>query len=262
MNETWGMWGRVPRLFVAKDLLGKRQQVWIAGVDAHHLSRVLRLRVGDPIAVGDRDGLEYPATIAEIAGDKILLSLGAAVSVSGEPAIKVTLVQGLPKAEKMDFIVQKCTELGVAAIQPLICHRSIVKLTPGKARERVDRWQRIAEEAAKQCGRGTVPRLYPVLPFRPWLEKRPSGLLLMPWEGELSRSLHESLVDRPPVHEVHLLIGPEGGFDDQEVADAVAVGAECVSLGPRILRTETAGMATLAALMFAWGDFGRPADGG
>jgi len=178
--------------------------------------------------------------------------------VPGEPALKVILVQGLPKGDKFDLIIEKSTELGVSVILPVRSRRTVVNLEAAKVEKRLARWQRIAQEAAKQYGRAVVPRVEPLRDFaQVVMELSPHGLALIPWEEEKNRSLKEVIAQSKGLTgPVTVFIGPEGGFEEEEVMLARQRGANPVSLGPRILRTETAGVAVLAILMYQLGDLG------
>jgi 16S rRNA (uracil1498-N3)-methyltransferase len=218
---------------------------------AHHATRVLRLRIGDPVTLFDGDGAEWHGTIASV-GREVNVAVHAAGNGIPEPALRITLVQSLPSGDKMDWVVQKAVELGVTAIQPVSAKRSVVKLEGDRARKRIQHWQEVAISACEQCGRNTVPTVLPLLDFSQYLAyaHKEDGLrfLLDPVDGHRLREM-----DKPEGH-FSLLIGPEGGFDDSEIEAARSVGFVPLQLGPRVLRTETAGLAALAAMMALWGD--------
>lgn len=183
-----------------------------------------------------------------------VLRRGAA---GGEPPLRVVLVQGLAKGDRMDTVVQKGTELGAAAFWPVLCKRSVVRLDASKKAARLQRWQRIAAGAAKQCRRALVPEVLQPLDWSAALNIIPPGaLVLVPWENETGCTLKEVLQSRSRPDEVYLLIGPEGGLEDNEVEEARLRGGIPVTLGPRILRTETAGPAVVAMILYQWGDLG------
>lgn len=249
------------RFFVSPEQV-KSGRITILGPDVRHITRVLRMGPGDIITVLDGDGKVYEARIESVSRDKVRCEILEEGQAGGEPPVRVTLVQGLSKGEKMDLVVQKGTELGVTSIIPVICKYSVVKLSPKKAAERRDRWQRIAVEAAKQCGRAVVPRV--VTPMAWWeaLEDIPNGAVaLMPYEGENEQKMRDVLRKLAAPPEIYIFIGPEGGIHPEEFEQAYRKGVIPVTLGPRILRTETAGLAALSLVLYEWGDLGGAQNG-
>ncbi|CCO07882.1 16S rRNA (uracil(1498)-N(3))-methyltransferase [Desulforamulus hydrothermalis] len=229
----------------------------ITGPDVKHISRVLRLTTGDNLTLLDGAGSVYQAVISEIHKEEILCMLLAQEAAAAEAALRVTLVQGLPKGDKMETIIQKCTELGVYRIIPLAAHRSVVKLDDKKAAERQERWQRVAVEAAKQCRRTCVPEVQKLRRWHEVLAALPDrALVLLPWEEEKQQSLKQVLQMVPTPSEVYLFIGPEGGFTPAEAAQVSRPGCYRVTLGSRILRTETAGPAALTMVLYHYGELG------
>lgn len=232
----------------------------ITGDEFRHLANVLRLKAGDKVYLFDGQGQEYEATIQEITKDAAYLELGEQLTESRESPVELYLVQGIAKGDKMDFVIQKATELGVKGIIPLEAKRSVVRLAGGKKADKQQRWQKVALEATKQCRRSFIPQVSLPQGLNEFLATLPQErLVLIPWE-EGGRSLKTVLTDseiikKQPVP-VYLLIGPEGGWDETEVELARSKGAIPVTLGPRILRTETAGLATIAAIMYQWGGLG------
>jgi 16S rRNA (uracil1498-N3)-methyltransferase len=183
----------------------------------------------------------------------------AVVAPLSESPLTLTLVQGLPKADKMDGIIRMATELGVSSIVPVLTERTVVRAVAGREAVRLDRWRRVAREAAKQSGRATVPHVEAMRPLRAWLDGRdPAGLLVCLWEEERAR-LSERLPGGP-VAEVTVVVGPEGGLARSEVEWLRAAGAMVAGLGPRILRTETAGPVAVALLQARYGDLCEPRD--
>ena len=186
-------------------------------------------------------------------------------TVVDEPGLRLTLVQGLPKGDKMDFIIQKATELGVNRIIPLACERAVVKLTGDKQQRRLDRWQRIALEAAKQCRRPDIPEVAALATWEDVLAGMGKNTTaLLPWEMENTTSLKKALIDcenLDSVIDLYVFIGPEGGFTAAEVSLACSHGVRPVTLGPRILRTETAGLAVLTMILYQFGELGGQMDG-
>jgi 16S rRNA (uracil1498-N3)-methyltransferase len=216
---------------------------------AQHVSRSLRLKVGDSIVVFDGRGGEYEATLQRIENGRVDVKVGAFRDVEREGALRVGLVQGLPEADKMDWIIQKSVELGVAWIQPIVCDRSVVRLSGERAAKRAAHWQRVAVAACEQSGRNLVPEVRPVLTFQQWIAEPAAGARWLLQPGA------EPLAERArPEGPFELVTGPEGGFSEREL-DIAASRSQGVSLGPRVLRTETAPLAALAAINALWGDF-------
>lgn len=233
--------------------LGPGAQFSLPQDGANHVSRALRLRVGDALAVFDGRGGEFEAVIQRIDRDHVEVKTGAFRDIANESPIAVGLVQGLPEADKMDWILQKSVELGVAWVQPVICERSVVRLSGDRAARRESHWQRVVIAACEQCGRNRVPALRPTLAFRDWAAQPSQAVrwLLAPGSGE-------PLPGQPaPAGPVELLVGPEGGLSERERDIAATIGFAPLSLGPRVLRAETAPLAALAAMQALWGDFRR-----
>lgn len=213
---------------------------------------VLRLGPGDHVIVLDDSGWEYHVQLDRIDRYSATGTVLSKKLAGGEPRTKIVVFQGLLKGSKFEYVLQKCTEVGVVAFVPVVTARAIV---PGESvADRHDRWARIIQEAAEQARRGRLPRLHPVVDFKTAL-KQAAGLTLLPWEGEESRGLRSVLAGRK-VFAVNLFIGPEGGFREDEVALAIEHGAIPVSLGPRILRAETAGVVAASAILYELGDLG------
>ena len=251
----------MPRFFVAPEKI-KNGFVYIVGQDAIHISKVLRLGEGEQILVLDGCGNSYQAVIKNAGREQVVCAVTGELPPASPSGPRLTLIQGLPKGEKMDLIVEKSTELGVSRVIPLVCERAVVKLEGDKPYRRRERWQRIAREASKQCRRPDIPEID--LPagweqVLPGLDRR--AVALMPWEEENVVTLKSFLRENTPQEQICVFIGPEGGFAPGEVGRARAHGVRTVTLGPRILRTETAGLAVLAMVMYQWGDLGGKSDG-
>jgi 16S rRNA (uracil1498-N3)-methyltransferase len=219
---------------------------------AHHLVHVLRLAAGDSVTVFDGRGSEYAATIDRISKSAVIVRIGEARDVSRESSLSITLAQGISSGERMDYTVQKAVELGVADIQPIATERSVVRLTSERAVKRVAHWQAIAAAACEQCGRNVVPRVLPVATLTGWLAAAPIDALRLTLAPDAASTLRE--LPRP-ASRVVLLVGPEGGFSQRERGDAGSAAFTPVRLGPRVLRTETAAIAAIAAMQVLWGDF-------
>ena len=254
-----------PRFFVdPQQIMG--DSVAISGEEFTHLARVLRLRPGSSITVCDGLGQEYQAILQEILPKMALARIVEPVSSYAEPRVKITLVQGLPKADKMDLIIQKGTELGICEFLPVLTERTVVRLSGVKAERRVERWQRIAKEAAKQSRRTVVPKVHFPVPWGECLSKysdKSQGRLgLFPWEAVSGRSIKDVLSvnqgwkQAGDSLEIWLFIGPEGGWSETEAGQAGALGIVALSLGPRILRTETAGIVAASVILYESGDLG------
>jgi 16S rRNA (uracil1498-N3)-methyltransferase len=245
------------RFFIPSDQI-KDNTVILKGDDRHHLLNVLRQGPGAEIIVLNGKGEEYLVRIIEITPDTVSGEILKQAERQTEPKVKICLVQSLPKADKFEFIIQKNTELGVSSFQPVISERSTIRLDAEQSHKKAERWQKIIREAAEQSGRQIIPRLEPVQKWNHFLrENRPPGLLLIPWEGEREKSIKQVLDDQKTVPEmVSALVGPEGGFSQAEVEQAIKVGAIPVTLGPRILRTETAGLVVASVILYHFGDLG------
>lgn len=226
--------------------------VALPAVAGHHVARVLRLKEGDALTLFDGRGGEWSATIARIHKDDVHAHLLAFDAVERESQPAVTLVQSIAAGDKMDWIVQKCVELGVAAIRPVAAKRSVVRLSGERMERRVAHWQAIAVAACEQCGRNRVPRVAPIVDLPQYLAEPAAEnglrLLALPDSTRRVRDLAQ------PEGPVSLLVGPEGGFEEGELAAARLTGYGDVSFGSRVLRTETAGAAALAGMLVLWGD--------
>ncbi|WP_110462035.1 16S rRNA (uracil(1498)-N(3))-methyltransferase [Ruminiclostridium sufflavum] len=242
------------RYFVSStQILGNR--ITIIGEDYQHLKKVLRCEKGDVITVCC-DGFDYESEIYEVANDCILADIINKETNLTESELKVTLYQGLPKADKMDLIIQKCVELGVNAIVPVITERCISKINTDKdAKNKVSRWQKIALEAAKQSDRGIVPKIFMPVRFSEAVElASKSNLSVIPYEKESSTGFKAIVSKCFAVETASIFIGPEGGYTEQEIQLAESKGIKKLTLGPRILRTETAGIVALSLMMYELGD--------
>ena len=239
----------IPRIH-CDQRLGPGAQFSLDADAAQHVAKALRLKAGDALVVFDGRGGEYEATIQRIDRDRVDVKLGAFHEGEREPRLALGLVQGLPEADKMDWIIQKSTELGVGWIQPVTCERSVVRLSGERAARREAHWRRVAIAAAEQCGRSRIPEVRPNLGFMSWLAVPAETTRWMLDPGAPPLTAHPEAPSP-----LELVVGPEGGFSEREHELLVARGALGVSLGPRVLRTETAPLAALAAIHALWGDF-------
>jgi len=237
--------------FYCREALSPGAHVELPEPVARHAVRVLRLPPGASMILFDGRGGEYPAQIQRIDRDRVLAALGAWREVERESPLAITLVQAVQGGEKMDFTIQKAVELGVRDIVPVDSRRSVVRLSGERAAKRVAHWQGVSASACEQCGRNQVPLVAPLEKLENWLARPADGALRL----MLAPDAEQTLADIAPARLVQLLIGAEGGLDPQEVIAAQQAGFQAVRLGPRVLRTETAGLAALAALQTLWGDF-------
>jgi len=230
-------------------------RVTFDAAESRHLARVLRLRPGNTVVATDGAGRDYTVRLESLGDAAVGTVLGEAAGVAASP-LSITLIQGVPKGDKMEAIVRAVTELGVARVQPALCERTIVRLEASRWRDRARRWQRVAREAAKQSGRAMIPEVETPRPLGDWLAAAaPADLALCLWERN-GASLGGVLAACEFPRSALVLVGPEGGLAGEEVERAGAHGLGVVSLGQRILRTETAGPAIVAILQSRFGDLG------
>ena len=245
----------MPRFFVPTENITD-SEIKITSGDAAHISRVLRLKQGDEVTVCDGRGFDYDAQITEINAGEIICSVTKKRRSESEPNISVTLYQGIPKASKMDYIIQKTTELGVSKIVPVAMARCVSKIEDKKTEsKKLERWNKIAKEAAQQSQRGIIPEVCAVMTFDEAIKAmNDSDLCFAPYECEDEGGLKATLLSVKNPQTVSFMIGPEGGFDLAEIEKLKSEKIPTVTLGPRILRTETAGEAVLAMTMYEIGD--------
>ena len=229
----------------------------VTGELYRHMARVLRLKEGSEVQLTDTGGRQFHGVIEEVGAKSLTVRIGTARSApEPEGGLRVTLYQGLPKGEKLDLILQKCTELGVSEVVTFDAERSIVKLRGERSASRLGRCEKIVQEAARQSGRRSAPKVVIGGSLEAVLREAGHAVKLLLWEGEQTVRLRQTLEAHPLPESVAIVVGPEGGLSPDEVEQAVACGFTPVSLGRRILRTETAGLAMLAILQFQWGDMG------
>lgn len=221
--------------------------------DVNHIKNVLRYQIDDCLDVCDENGIRYKTKIENFENNKVMLNILEISKETTECSINITLFQGLPKSDKMELIIQKCTELGVKEIVPVISERVIVKLDEKSESKKLERWQKIAKEASKQSGRQIVPTIENAINLKNMIENLSKyDIVIMPYECEKEQMLKNILrnLDKT-VKNIAVIIGPEGGFSEKDVEILETCNnLQKVSLGPRILRTETAGIATLAMIVY------------
>ncbi len=239
------------RFFVTPDQVGE-DKIRIQGSDVNHMKNVLRMRPGEEVMVSDGNNRQYRCRVEDYPEGEAVLAILEAGLVDTELPSRIYLFQGLPKQEKMELIVQKAVELGVCQVIPVQTRRCVVKLDAKKAAKKVQRWQQIAESAAKQAGRGYIPVVSEVMTFQEALAfSETLDIRLIPYELADGMDGTRKILDGiRPGQSVGIFIGPEGGFEKEEVGRAVEAGAMPITLGKRILRTETAGIAVLSILMY------------
>jgi 16S rRNA (uracil1498-N3)-methyltransferase len=229
----------------------------VAGPELEHMRKVLRLGPGDRVILFDDAGLEHEGTIRSYSDGAGEIAISRSSRPERESPVRITLAQAVGKGEKMDWVVEKATELGAAAVAPFLCRRTVPKLDGAAREKKAARWRRIALSAAKQSGRVAVPEILDVMDFsalvrQPWR----SDLKLIFWENETDQGLARFREEKSRLDSLLLVVGPEGGFTAEEIAEAKQGGFHSARLGKRILRTETAAVTALALAQFLWGDLG------
>lgn len=239
---------KLMRRFFAETSSGS---IIISGSDAHHITDVLRLKAGDEIIVCGGDGYDCITRLTSLSKDEVCGDIIARSPSTAEPPVKIRLFQCLPKGDKFEYIIQKTVELGVTEIVPVQASRCIVKIPAAKAAAKTDRWNKIAESAAKQSGRGLIPKVCAPMDFKDAVKLfTDCDIPVVAYELENELSLKKVLSGKPYAKTVNVFIGPEGGIDDREIATLKSAGGISVSLGPRILRTETAPLAVLSNIIY------------
>lgn len=241
----------MPRFFISPgDIAPDGSSVLIKGDDARHISRSLRMRVGESVVLCDGGGTDFSGEISAITNDSVAVRILESAPCVSEPPYRAVVYQALVRGERFDAAIQKSVEFGAAAIVPVATERATVRLSAADAEKKRERWQRIATEAAMQCGRGIIPKVESPVGFSDAIESAP-GIRLFCYEEERTLHLRDALAGVGCDAEISLFIGPEGGFSSGEAGKAKASGAVSVSLGRRILRTESAAPFALACLAFA-----------
>lgn len=237
----------LPRFFLPPSQI-QGERLVLLDEDANHAARVLRMKEGDRLYALDGQGMLFHAEVTAVEKRSVACRVTGREPAGGELPLPVTLVQGLPKGEKFEWIIQKATELGVSRIVPVVTERTVVKIQGDKAHDKVRRWQAIAKEAAEQCERALVPIVEAPVPFRHWIARPADATVarLACLEREGTLSLAKALALQATPAAIELVVGPEGGFTASEGEALVGSGAHAATLGPRILRTETASLAGLA----------------
>lgn len=241
----------VPRFYHSGELTSHRE-MFLDEAAAHHAARVLRLKEEDAVVLFDGKGGEYPARITGIGKTKVTVLTGEWQNIERESPLQIILVQGVSSAEKMDFTVQKAVELGATAIQPLASQRSAVRMDAARAQKRIEHWRKVAIAACEQCGRNRIPQIAEMVPLKYFIHKAEHDALRLMLSPEGGLSFKQLKYQGGGII---FLVGAEGGLTAQEEQAAGGAGFTLVTLGRRVLRTETAGLAALAAMQTLWGDF-------
>lgn len=239
-------------IFYVKNNQIESDTAFVCGEDVKHIRDVLRYKVDDELNICDENGVKYLTKINSFESDKVNLKIFEVSNDTTEASVDITLFQGLPKADKLEMIVQKCTELGANTIVPVEMDRSIVKIDSKSIDKKVERWNKIALEASKQSGRQKVPKVEKPINIKKLIENISKyDILVLPYECEKDKTLKAVLrnLDKS-CKRIAVLIGPEGGFSDEEIEKLNLDNVRMVTLGPRILRTETAGLATIAMILY------------
>ncbi|AWB45420.1 16S rRNA (uracil(1498)-N(3))-methyltransferase [Paenibacillus sp. CAA11] len=250
------------RYFIPSEQFGE-DTVTITGDDARHIGKVMRSKPKDQIIVSDGAGKEAVAELVSIEPQEVQAAIVEFLALSGEPWLEVTIAQSLPKGDKMETVIQKCTEIGASAFVPFLSARTIVQYDERKEEKRAARWRKIAKEAAEQAHRSKIPVMNSPVNWGRLLATAPNyDLVCLCYEKENGEQLRDVLapfvagLDRKQKYRMMVVVGPEGGFTEEEVREAEAAGARSVGLGRRILRTETAGMAALTCILYETGEMG------
>lgn len=230
----------------------RETHIFITGPDVNHMKNVLRINPGEKVGISDGQGTDYVCEVDRLEETEVVLKILSSEKSYSELASRIYLFQGLPKGDKMELIIQKAVELGAYEIIPVATRRTVVKLDDKKAKKKTERWNAIALGAAKQSGRSLIPAVKPVMRFAEAIEyAKKLDVVLIPYEmAEGMEKTKEIISSVKPGQSVGVFIGPEGGFDEEEVEKAAENGARPVTLGRRILRTETAGLTVLSILMY------------
>lgn len=238
--------------FYVSSALTEGQELDLPEDAFRHWVQVLRARVGDSARLFDGSGDEFEASLLAIGKRSAQVRIGTRIAVDRESPLRLSLAQAISKGDRMDYTLQKAVELGVSEIQPLLSERTVVKLDAERWEKKLEHWRGVIVSACEQSGRTRLPTLYPVLRLDSWLAQPPAYELRL----TLAPTAQSALRDLPKATSACLLVGPEGGLSDAEIAAAQRSGWTAIRLGPRVLRTETAGVAAMSAMQALWGDLG------
>lgn len=244
----------MPKFFVNPSNIFENNII-IDGEDVKHITKVLRLSKKDDITICDGFGFDYLAEIEKIENNLVYTKILSKTKNLSEPKINITLFQGLPKSDKMEYIIMKATELGISQIIPVVTKNTVVKIEDKKEKNKVERWNKISLQASKQSGRGLVPNVGCVIDFDKAISQiKNYDLAIIPYELEKNNKLKNVLSKNETLKNIAVFIGPEGGFDQSEIKNATNNNVIPVTLGNRILKTETAGISVLSILMYHYNE--------
>lgn len=244
------------RYFVQSQQI-RNKTIHITNDDVHHIKKVMRFRVGAKLICVDGVGNDYLVEIIEMGKQEIICQILQATPSTGEPQCEIVLAQAIPKGERFDFVLQKATELGVTRIIPFHSSRTVVKIHSDKAVKKRERWQRIVKEAAEQSGRGIIPQVDLPVSWKELLVQVSEFQAAWIAYEQGGQSLRTCLESETDLKQILLIIGPEGGFTPEEITEVSLAGGIPITLGPRILRTETASLVALSSILYATDELGR-----
>jgi 16S rRNA (uracil1498-N3)-methyltransferase len=249
------------RFFIPTDQLAGPDPC-LQGDEARHLLKVLRLKIGDEVILFDNSGLEYRSRIRSVSGERVIFEIEERKRMNRESPLQIALGVPLIRSLPFEWILQKGTELGVSSFHPFFSAHSSRNFQKGEQENRINRWERIILEAAKQCRRNTLPELQAMVAFPDLLKSDAGELKILPHQEESGRTMGDLPLEMPHPGPILILIGPEGGFSEEEVGQARGEGFVTVSLGPRVLRSETAALVLISLCQFLWGDMSTAEKGG
>ena len=244
------------RRFFVEEITPTTDSLSLTGKEARHISKVLRMRKGEVLTIMDGKGRLFESTIEDLNYKKVKVRINKSISSPPPSPIGINLAQALIKSNSMDYLIQKLTELGINSIQLFYSERTVIKLKPGHLRNKMDRWMEIMKSACRQCGRVTLPTLNPPLPFEEIIKDAPDKdtLKILLWENEEEVDLKGVLRSMSPLPHTLAMVGPEGGFTPNEINRAREADFHIISLGNRVLRTETAAVSLISIIQYEWGD--------
>ncbi len=244
------------RRFFVEEITPTTDSLSLTGKEARYISKVLRMKKGDKLTIMDGKGQLFESIVEDLDYKEVKVRINKSISPPPPSPIEINLAQALIRSNSMDYLIQKFTELGINSIHLFYSERTVIRLKPGHLRNKMDRWMEIMKSACRQCGRATLPTLNPPLPFEEIIKNMPDKetLKVLLWENEEMLDLKKVLRSMSPIPHTLAMVGPEGGFTLNEINQARKAGFHVVSLGNRILRTETAAVSLISIIQYEWGD--------